>query len=60
MASFFICSGCGARIQINETEPRQRPFVWHDAQTDKPRPYCYDCDDKLISGVPITPKEQQT
>lgn len=52
----FICHGCGAR-KTPDGNPRNHAFIWTDEKTKTRRPYCYNCDDKLIQDVPL-PKEK--
>lgn len=54
----FTCRGCGAK-KIPDGAPKNAPFIWTDTLTKTRRPYCYECDDKLIRGVPL-PKPKRT
>lgn len=59
MRSQFKCSGCGKLVKVDSRKPKFRSFVWTDIKTKKKKPYCYDCDGKLIEGVPL-PNERWT
>ena len=52
----FTCRGCGAKKRP-DGKPQNAAFIWTDEKTKTCRPYCYECDDKLIQGVPL-PKEK--
>lgn len=49
----FKCCGCGKIIQVKTSNPKQRRFTWTDTRTKERKPYCYDCDGKLIDGTPL-------
>lgn len=53
----FTCRGCGARKTPDGT-PQNAAFIWTDEKTKTRRPYCYECDDKLIQGLPLPIKKR--
>jgi hypothetical protein len=54
----FTCRGCGER-KTPDGNPKNAAFVWTDTKTKTRRPYCYDCDDKLIQDAPL-PRVKRT
>jgi hypothetical protein len=54
----FTCRGCGAK-KIPDGDPKNAAFIWTDVKTKTKRPYCFECDDKLIQDVQL-PLEKRT
>lgn len=54
----FTCRGCGVG-KVPDGKPQNAAFIWTDTATKTRRPYCHECDGKLIQDCPL-PRTKRT